>query len=218
MSLPACVPSMSMGVPAKPVRKKTKAVKRWRAGVLPETLKVMSMTKVPVSVRDEAETLFHIGFGVTKSSDIQENLCLQDKPMTTRSGRMPQRRCSKNEAGTWLVWYTQASTMVGAAIVECVRGFAPSLKYITAKPKTGAGHQLVRAAENLVCNKLRRNTLFSAADLNQQGQAWGGQAKKSAVDAHRSWGFVEIQLDEWKKHCEHYYRGGGVAYMMKTLQ
>ena len=52
-------------------------------------------------------------------------------------------RCSMNEAGTCLISKKKASTMVGAAIVEHRGGYAPTLEFITAKPRTTVAHQLM---------------------------------------------------------------------------
>ena len=216
-SLQACGPSTAMVVPTMPVRKKTKAFRRWKAGVI-ETLDAMPMTKVHVDLRVEANKLLHNGFGLIKpNTDIAEQLCLRAPLRVTRHGRTSARSTMK-EAGTWLVWRKHGSELVGVAIVEHKPGYAPVLTYITAKPGSKAGHELVEKAGELVRNKLRCDQLYSPVDLNQQGQAWDNEAKKSAAKAHERWGFVAVQTAEWLRRCPRPYHGDiGVQYMKKEL-
>lgn len=209
--------SSSMAVPTMQAGKKTKkTARKWQVGEIKAA--TMPMSKVHVDLRMEANKLLHDGFGLVEPShDIAEQLCFKGPPTVTRIGRT-SARCTKTDDGKWLVWRKQGTKMVGVAIVEHKPGYAPVLTYITAKPGSKAGHELVEKAGELVRNKLRCNQLYSPVDLNQQGQAWGNNAKKSAEQAHVRWGFVAVRNAEWLRRCPRTYHGeGGVKYMKKEL-
>ena len=75
---------------------------------------------------------------------------------------------------------------------------------------------LVLAAEE-VALLMGHKELFSACDLNQRGEAFGGRAK-AALDAHRRWGFQDIHQKEWRdRRFERYSEGCAVHFMVKVI-
>lgn len=143
-----------------------------------------------------------------------------------RSGRSVSGRVETRVSGRWLVWETCNGEVVGAAVVRRQRGFHEetneetggcTLEYIAAdRRRGGRGYLLVAACEE-VTRSTGLNELFSAADLSQMGQAFGGNSK-GALAAHEAWGFTTIPKEEWtERQLEGYTLQSRVCYMVKLI-
>lgn len=141
-----------------------------------------------------------------------------------RSGRNVDARVETRVSGLWLAWQTFNGVMVGAAILRRQRGDPAidtsggcTLEYIAAdRKKGGRGYLLVAACEE-IARSIGFNELFSAADLSQSGQAFGGCAK-GALAAHEGWGFSTIEAEEWMgRRLDGYTPDSRVCYMKKVV-
>merc|ERR1712232_973728 len=127
----------------------------------------------------------------------------------------------------WLLWETAADgSVVGGAVLRWqqnthvgpkhLQGGAV-LEYIAARRDKGAkGYLMVLAAEE-VCRLMGLPELFSACDLTHKGQAFQGRATP-ALEAHRRWGFQDINPEEWRERRFHQYsRDSRVWFMTKPI-
>uniref|UniRef100_A0A7S1A7R5 Uncharacterized protein n=1 Tax=Noctiluca scintillans TaxID=2966 RepID=A0A7S1A7R5_NOCSC len=107
----------------------------------------------------------------------------------------------------------QRNTAVGAKHLQG----GVTLEYIAAKrTEGGKGYPLVLAAEE-VCRMLSLAELFSACDMSQIGNAFGGQSTAALV-AHQRWGFVDMDTKEWAERRLNAYSGDcSVRFMVKRI-
>lgn len=145
-----------------------------------------------------------------------------------RSGARLSRAEPVGAVQRWLIWETVAGgRVVGAAVMVRQRNTlagpsrlqgGPVLEYIAAdRAAGGRGHPLVLAAEE-ICRMMGFPELFSACDLAQQGQAFGGSATP-ALAAHQRWGFRDMDREEWtERRFFQYNRKCRVHFMVKTLR
>jgi len=101
------------------------------------------------------------------------------------------------------------------------------IDYVAAlRSRGGQGWPMVLAAE-AICRRQGLGVLYSAADLSQTGQFADlaprdeaqGREIRSAIAAHRRWGFVPSSSEEWKASGLELYdqRKCRVHYMKKVL-
>ena len=110
--------------------------------------------------------------------------------------------------------------MLGTAIVSMMANNKPVLLYITVEPNpyVRGRHVLVQVLAFL--RRKGHSMLFSAADNQQTGQAFGGNAHVAAKAAHGNWGFHEIEQAEWERHSPDVWydrRKNRVTLMKKSL-
>jgi len=156
---------------------------------------------------------------------------------TLRSGRRPSR-VQMEATGfddRWLLWETMTTSVskkaeeekvvAGAVLVRqrntkagpvALQG-GMVLEYIAAHPgEGGKGYLLVMAAEE-ICRQAGLPELFSACDLSHTGTAFEGTAT-AALTAHRRWGFLDIDPEEWRDRRFHAYsRDSSVHFMVKSV-
>lgn len=192
------------------------------------------------AVRTECEAVLHSAFrskGAMDSISLLVGLRTRDYQRQLRSRSRAQALGGPAKMQrSWLIWQTVADPTqgqpdrrrtVGAAIMEWqvhaksgpkhLRGGAV-LEYIAARRDAGArGFPMVLAAEE-VCRLLGLKEIFSACDLTQEGQAFGGKAT-AALTAHRRWGFQDIDAEEWaERRFGQYSELSDVHYMVKPLR
>lgn len=181
------------------------------------------------AVRLQAEGLLCEAFPCFNSrASIVRLLGLHDGgSINLRSGRKPKRsRIAAVAYQRWLIWETLDDEMVGAAILSKqvrtkvgpahLRGGAV-LEYIACKRHQGGAAHLLISAASQICRLLGLKEIFSACDLSQEGQAFKGQSCR-ALDAHRRWGFVDMDQEEWhERRFVGYTRESSVHFMVKTL-
>lgn len=176
-----------------------------------------------------AEALLHEAFPSKGSVDCITNLLglRQAKGRAVRSGRRVTRALRVDLAHMWLLWMEVGlGKMVACAILRKQRNTAVgakhlqggvTLEYIAAKrTEGGKGYPLVLAAEE-VCRMLSLGELFSACDMSQIGNAFGGQSTAALV-AHQRWGFVDMDTKEWAERRLNAYSGDcSVRFMVKRI-
>jgi len=165
--------------------------------------------------------------------------------MTLRSGRHTGRGSSTAPGETWLIWEqrprrasdgdvdgdsdadSSCSPVVGALVLRSKRPlhddgkleFAPQgtvfIEYVAARRSHGGrGWPMVLAAEG-ICRREGFGSLYSAADLVQDGR-FADVEGTSAEAAHLRWGFQRISEEEWTSvGLDLYDHVCRVAYMRK---
>lgn len=185
------------------------------------------MTVASEAVREGGGGVFRTAFCGRAGDIISELLGLRPESVgRLRSGRLLSRLDAGLVMGQrWLIWQAAGDgSIVGAAILRRQqhrgRGAASLqggfvLEYVVASRTKGAkGYLMVLAAEE-ICRSLGAGELFSACDLSQVGQ---NGLTPSAVDAHRRWGFRDVDPLEWKDRSFHEYtRKCRVKLMVKPV-
>ena len=114
---------------------------------------------------------------------------------------------------------SEAAAAGGAASTKRLPG-GMVMEYIAADTaKGGKGWPMVRAALE-ICKGEGLKELFSACDLTQKGRGRAGWSPcRSAAEAHKNWGFVEIGKASWTDGwgLEPYSPEANVLYMCKTV-
>lgn len=198
---------------------------------------------IPLKLADEdlrksAEAVLHLAWNYDKEakSAISYLMGLGLKGINLRSGKQTSR-CEaqkKDKGGHWLIWEEAASPditpprdarAVGALLLRR-QGVGNSggivIDYISARrSRAGRGWPMVLAAE-AVCRKEGLRTLYSAADLTQDGcgcDPEDGRKGCSAIDAHHRWEFRESSAEEWRAVGLDLYDENkcSVAYLKKPV-
>eukprot|EP00747_Dinoflagellata_sp_TGD_P064494 gnl/TRDRNA2_/TRDRNA2_153931_c0_seq1.p1 gnl/TRDRNA2_/TRDRNA2_153931_c0~~gnl/TRDRNA2_/TRDRNA2_153931_c0_seq1.p1 ORF type:complete len:549 (-),score=116.17 gnl/TRDRNA2_/TRDRNA2_153931_c0_seq1:103-1749(-) len=187
----------------------------------------------PVKHADEqsrigAEAILHDAFRSAQCQNALTRLVgLRPGGVSLRSGRKLCRTAVDDGEEKWLLWeQIGPEQVVGAAVLRRQQntGVGPKslretlvLEYIAAnRIAGGSGYPLVLAAAE-VCRLLGFPELFSACDLSQDGHAFAGKATP-AMEAHRRWGFQDIDPEEWQeRRLDEYTRDSNVHFMVKQV-
>lgn len=202
----------------------------------------MPLSIAAQALRLSAEGLLHHAYGSDSEAQlyISAMLGLQLNGMHLRSGFRTNRCDNTSSAPTtegarWLIWEevgrpsSKRNTIDGAppalgALVLRRQGSGIVMEYIVSRYSCGGrGWPMVLAAEE-ICRREGMAVLYSAADLSQDGSRAdphdrNGKKGPSAAEAHRRWGFEEIQMKEWEQVGLSLYDSSrcDVIYMKKRL-
>eukprot|EP00931_Biecheleriopsis_adriatica_P079892 TRINITY_DN53239_c0_g1_i1.p1 TRINITY_DN53239_c0_g1~~TRINITY_DN53239_c0_g1_i1.p1 ORF type:complete len:450 (+),score=95.46 TRINITY_DN53239_c0_g1_i1:42-1352(+) len=188
---------------------------------------VAPLAAVKSDVRIEAEDVLFAGFaGRSARNTITHLLGLRERGLQLRSGRGKSASLLQGWQA-WLLWQREAAGSMAAAAVLTRQQHTRTgpkhlqggmvLEYIVSLPGLGGrAHQLVLAAEE-VSRLMGHTELFSACDLHQQGQAFEGRSTP-ALDAHKRWGFRDLDPREWHdRRLESYSQQSSVHFMVKVI-